>query len=130
MRLLLADDHDFYRRSLRRLCQQKGGCQVVGEAADGQQAVALALQLQPDLILMDFSMPLLDGIEATRQILAARPVTLILILSMYHEERLRSEARAAGARGYLLKDIDWPELLAAMRRVAAGQSLFDGDDLP
>ncbi len=125
IRLLLADDHRLFRQGLRHLCEAAGDLRVVGEAEDGEQAVRLARQLRPDVALMDIQMPRLDGVEATRQIVASCPATRVIVLTMYREERYVFDAIRAGAQGYLLKDADEQELLAAIRAVARGEALVD-----
>ncbi len=125
IRLLLADDHRLFRQGLRHLCEAAGDLRVVGEAEDGEQAVRLARQLRPDVALMDIQMPRLDGVEATRQIVESCPETRVIVLTMYREERYVFDAIRAGAQGYLLKDADEQELLAAIRAVARGEALVD-----
>ncbi len=125
IRLLLADDHRLFRQGLRHLCEAAGDLRVVGEAEDGEQAVRLARQLRPDVVLMDIQMPRLDGVEATRQIVTSCPETRVIVLTMYRQERYVFDAIRAGAQGYLLKDADEQELLAAIRAVARGEALVD-----
>jgi DNA-binding NarL/FixJ family response regulator len=122
IRVLLADDHTVVRAGLRALVEKDGGIEVVAEADDGRQAVALALKMAPHVVLMDVSMPKLNGIEATRQITTARPDIKVLCLSMHVEEHFVGAALEAGARGYLLKDCHPDELVRAIRVVAGNQT--------
>jgi DNA-binding NarL/FixJ family response regulator len=103
LRILLADDHDLVRRGLRSLLQAQPGWTICAEAANGREAVERALALRPHVVVMDLTMPELNGLEATRQIRQSLPDTEILILSVHHSEPLVQEVLAAGARGYLLK---------------------------
>ena len=115
-RVLLVDDHRLVRSTLRKLLEQGGEFQVVGEARDGAEAVELALQLQPDVILMDVSMPNVDGIEATRRLTIAAPHMAVVGLSMHEEKDIVDSMRAAGAREYVSKDTDLPRLCNTIRR--------------
>ena len=124
IRVLIADDHRLFRQGLRYVCQV-GGIEVVGEAEDGWEAVRLARQLQPDVILMDIRMPGLDGVEATRRITGSHPGIRIIILTMYRQDQYVFEAIKAGAHGYLLKDIDEKELIEAIRAVHRGDALIN-----
>ena len=103
IQVLLADDHRIVRQGLRHVCELAGGLRVVGEAEDGRQAVKLAQQLRPDVILMDINMPVLDGVQATHLIVDANPSARVIVLTMYRQDRYVFEAIKAGARGYLLK---------------------------
>jgi DNA-binding NarL/FixJ family response regulator len=125
IRVLLADDHKLFRQGLRQICEIKGGFEVVGEAESGQEAVDLASQLKPDVILMDINMPVLDGVQATSYIAETDPAVRIIILTMYRRDDYVFDAIRAGARGYLLKDTDWEELIDAVRRVHRGEALID-----
>jgi DNA-binding NarL/FixJ family response regulator len=120
IRVLIADDQRLVRAGLRMLCESTAGLEVVGEAADGEQAVRLAAELMPDVILMDLRMPGLDGIEATRLIMSARPESRVLALTTFDDDEHLYPALAAGAAGFLVKDSDPAELVAAIRRAAAG----------
>jgi DNA-binding NarL/FixJ family response regulator len=125
LRLLLADDHRLFRQGLRQMCELKGGFTVVGEAENGRQAVELAVQTKPDVVLMDIQMPEMDGVEATRLITAQVPEARVVILTMYRQDNYVFEAIKAGARGYLLKDTDWQDLLEAIRAVQRGEALIN-----
>jgi DNA-binding NarL/FixJ family response regulator len=118
-RVLLVDDHALLRDSLRGALEDVG-YEVVGEAGDGAQAVDLALQLRPDVVLMDVTMPVLDGIEATRRITTAAKATRVLVLTMHADPGIVGRARAAGAAGFLVKDTPLEGVVAAVARVACG----------
>lgn len=120
MRLLIADDHALLRRSLRALLEARG-YDVVGEAKDGDEAVARALDLVPDLVLMDLGLPGRDGIAATRAILAERPEVKVVVVTGFLDEENLVQALEAGAQGYLLKNEDPERLFAAIDAVAAGE---------
>jgi DNA-binding NarL/FixJ family response regulator len=120
IRVLIVDDQRLVRAGLRMLCESTAGLEVVGEAADGEQAVRLAAELMPDVILMDLRMPGLDGIEATRLIMSARPESRVLALTTFDDDEHLYPALAAGAAGFLVKDSDPADLLAAIRRAAGG----------
>lgn len=122
IRLLIADDHTIVREGLRRLLAEEEGVQVIGEALDGRDAVTKALDLLPDIVLMDLSMPGLHGLEATRQITKRLPKTRVLILSMHKNEAYVLQALQAGASGYILKDSASEEVVGAIRSVSRGDS--------
>ena len=124
MTILLADDHNVLRKGLRRILEEQPDLEVVAEASDGRQAVTLAHSLKPDVVVMDIAMPLMNGIEATRQILRRHPDLNVLILSMYSDENYVVQVLQAGARGYLLKDTAEEDLITAVRTVAKGQTFF------
>jgi DNA-binding NarL/FixJ family response regulator len=124
LRLLIAEDHPLFRKGLRALLATVPDFALVGEAETGREAVALALALQPDVVLMDLQMPDGSGIEATREILAAAPATGILVVTLFEDDDSVFAALRAGARGYVLKDADEEELIGAIRAVAAGQAIF------
>ena len=124
IRVLLADDHPVFRYGMRALLSAEPDTELVGEATNGQEAVARALELRPDVILMDFDMPEMDGIEATRKILEARPNTSILMVTMSEEDESVVAAVRAGARGYVLKDAEGEETLRAIRAAAGGEAIF------
>ena len=119
--VLLVDDHALVRRGFRRMLEDEPDISVVREASDGEEAIRLARELEPQVILMDSALPHVSGLDATRQILAARPASLILMLSMHSEDTLVRQALDAGARGYILKNAVDLELPAAVRRVVAGE---------
>ncbi len=121
IRILLADDHRILREGLRSLLAQQPDVTVVGEASDGDTAIALARQLRPDLIIMDVVMPGTDGIAATRQIRAECPETKVIALSMHSDRRFVSEMVRAGALGYLVKDSAFEELHQAVRTVMSNR---------
>jgi len=124
VRILLADDHTVMRNGLRLLLERQPNLQVVGEAADGRQAVVLSESANPDVVIMDIGMPNLNGIEAARQIVSHNPRTAIAILSMHSDESYVIRALKAGARAYLLKDSAEADLLAAVRALSEGKSFF------
>ena len=117
-RILLADDHKIIRDGLRALIEKHPDMEVIGDAENGRHAVDAARELQPDMIVMDVSMPDLNGIEATRQILWSHPHIKIIALSMYSDRRFVTEILKAGASGYLLKDCAFDELIRALQTVA------------
>jgi two-component system, NarL family, response regulator NreC len=124
IRVLLADDHTLIRAGLRMVVAAHPDLTVVGEAGDGREAVAMAQNLKPDVIVMDIGMPGLNGIEAARQIRAALPETYVVMLSMHSDEGYILRALRAGAKAYLLKDSAEPDLARAIRAAAAGKSFF------
>jgi DNA-binding NarL/FixJ family response regulator len=123
--VLLVDDHSLVRRGFRRILEDESDIAVIAEAADGAEAIRLAAELQPKVVVMDCAMPRMNGLEATRQILSRQPQTLVLMLSMHPEETLVRQALDAGARGYVLKNAVDLELGAAIRRVVAGETVLD-----
>jgi DNA-binding NarL/FixJ family response regulator len=125
IRVLLADDHSLVRKGFRRLLEDEQGIEVVGEASTGVEAVELARALRPDVIVMDMSMPGLNGSQATIEILKFLPSAGIVILSMYEEANYVRNAINAGARGYLLKNASDVNLAAAVRKVARGWKVID-----
>jgi DNA-binding NarL/FixJ family response regulator len=122
--VLIADDQALVRVGLRKILDNEPDINVVGEAGDGQDAVVAARQLQPDLILMDIRMPVLDGIEATRRIVGDRPAARVLILTTFGLDTYVYEALRAGASGFMLKDAPPEEITAAVRIVASGEALL------
>lgn len=124
LRLLLVDDHPLVREGLRALLTALPDMTIVGEASDGEEAVTMALERQPDIILMDLHMPNLNGIEATRRIIGASPHIGILVLTMLGDDDSVFGAMRAGARGYLLKGAGKAEVLRAITVVAHGEAIF------
>jgi two-component system, NarL family, response regulator NreC len=124
IRILLADDHTVVRKGLRLLLESQPGFQVVAEAGDGRQAVALAEQATPDVVVMDVAMPILNGIEAARQIVSKQPHPEVVFLSMHSDESYVLRALKAGARGYLLKDSAEYDLMNAVKAVTEGKAYF------
>ena len=122
IRILLADDHDVVRRGLTALLDGVDGFTVVGAAADGEEAVALAGEHAPDVILMDLSMPRVDGIEATRRLVADHPEARVVVLTSFSDRERILDALDAGAIGYLLKDAEPDELLRGIEAAARGES--------
>ena len=124
IRICLVDDQRLMREGLRTLLELEVGLVVVGEAEDGQEAVQLFEQLEPDVTLMDIRMPVVDGVEATRRILARHPEAKIVILTTFDDDNLVFDGLRAGALGYLLKDVSGHELAEAVREVAMGGALI------
>jgi len=123
--VLLVDDHILVRRGFRRLLEDAPDIEVVGEASDGEEAIRLARELKPQLIVMDCALPGTGGLAATRQILEKAPETAILMLSMHAEDTLVRQALNAGAKGYILKSAVDMELVTAIHRVMAGEIVLD-----
>jgi DNA-binding NarL/FixJ family response regulator len=124
IRILLADDHEVVRDGVRALLEKQADMAVVGEAADGRQAAQLADDLDPDVIVMDVGMPNLNGIDATRRILAAHPQIGVVMLSMHQDESYVLRSLKAGAKGYLLKESLRSDILEAIRAVSQGRSFL------
>jgi DNA-binding NarL/FixJ family response regulator len=122
--VLIADDHPLVRQGLRAVLSSADGLQVLGEASDGTEVVRLAAELGPDVVVMDLQMPGLHGIQATREILARRPGTAVLVLTMFEDDDTVFAAVAAGASGYLLKGADGDDIVTAIRSAAAGHAVF------
>jgi DNA-binding NarL/FixJ family response regulator len=122
--VLIADDHAIVREGFRRILELEGDFQVVGEAQDGRQAVELAASLQPSVVLMDIAMPLLNGLEATRQILRASPSRRVLILSAHSDDAYVENATESGAAGFLLKQTSASDVCRAIREVDQGRTFF------
>ncbi|MCX6180813.1 MAG: response regulator transcription factor [Bacteroidetes bacterium] len=124
IRVVLADDHLLVMEGFRDLLSKAPNIEIVGEAADGEQAVFLSINRKPDILLMDINMPVLDGINATERITKSNKAIKIVMLSMHHEERYIIMADQAGAAGYLLKNIDKEELLHAIEMIQAGNKYY------
>jgi DNA-binding NarL/FixJ family response regulator len=124
IRVLIADDHPLFRDGMRGLLGSLPDMEVVGEASSGEQAIELARELQPDVILMDIKMPGINGIEATREILHTSPRIGVLVVTMFEDDDSVFAAMRAGARGYLLKDSSGQEVGHAVRAVASGEAIF------
>jgi DNA-binding NarL/FixJ family response regulator len=125
LKVLLVDDHALVRRGFRRMLEDEPTFEVVGEASDGLEAVEAAERLAPDVIVMDCALPQINGIEASRRVLAKRPETAILMLSMHSEDTLIRQALEAGAKGYVLKNAMDLDLVSAIKKVAEGQTVLD-----
>ena len=123
--VLLVDDHSLVRRGFRRMLEDEPDISVVGEAADGEEAVKLARSLKPRVIVMDCALPGINGLQATRKILETAPETQVLMLSMHTEETWVRQALDAGARGYVLKNAMDLELGSAIRRIVNGETVLD-----
>jgi DNA-binding NarL/FixJ family response regulator len=123
--VLVVDDHAMVRSGLVVLIDGTPDLKVVGEAADGEQALELAIELQPDVVLMDLSMPVMDGVEATRALLTERPDSVVVVLTSFSDSARVTEALKAGAVGYMLKDCDPRDLLAAIRSASEGHAPLD-----
>ena len=122
IRVLLADDHTIVRQGLAKLLEDEPGIEVAGEAEDGRDAVRKTETMQPDVVIMDIAMPLLNGVEATKQIKKSSPETKIVILSMHSNDRFISELLGAGASGYLLKDSSGSEIVQAIHAAMKGHT--------
>jgi DNA-binding NarL/FixJ family response regulator len=123
-RVMVADDHPVFRRGMRAILGAEPDIELLGEATDGEEAIALALKLRPDVILMDLNMPNVTGIEATRHILEENPETAVLMLTMFEDDKSIFAAMRAGAHGYVLKGADGAETLRAIRAAASGEAIF------
>ena len=124
IRVLLAEDHVITRQGMRRLLEDEGDFAVIGEAGDGEEAVQMATEMQPDVIIMDIAMPKLNGIEATRQIKLLRPTIAVLALSAYDDDEYVFGLLEAGAAGYLLKTASGDELIRAIRAIYRGEPVL------
>lgn len=124
IRVILADDHTILRDGIRALLADETDIQLIGEAEDGRAAVRMACELRPDIVIMDIAMPLLNGLEATRQIKRHLPETEVLILSMHDNEEYIRQVLAAGAMGYILKDAAARELIEAIKTVRRGEAVL------
>ena len=130
LRVLLADDHHLFREGLRQLLESTGEIDVVAEAANGEEAIHLARELNPRVILMDINMPMVDGIRATEAITRSCPNTNVIVLTMFWEDDYAIQAVRAGAKGYLLKNARSEEVLQAVRLAASGGSAIDASLAP
>jgi DNA-binding NarL/FixJ family response regulator len=124
IRVIIADDHPLFRDGLRAMFESEPDIELVGEAATGLEAVALAGRLKPDVALMDIKMPDLDGIEATRRVMAESPKTRVLVVTMFEDDDSVLTAMRAGARGYVLKGMRSADAIRAIRAVAEGEAIF------
>jgi len=124
IRVLIADDHALFREGVRAILKSVHDIEIVGEAGNGQEALTLASELTPDVILMDIQMPDLNGVEATQRILKTQPGVGIIIVTMLEDDDSLFSAMHAGARGYVLKGADKAEMLKSIRAVAGGEALF------
>ena len=122
--VVLVDDHPLVRQGMRAVIDPLPHIEVVGEASDGDEAVKVCVERQPDVVLMDLQMPAVNGIEATRRVRARCPNTSVLVLTMYDDDAMVFEAVASGASGYLLKGSDGADIIAAIQAAAAGQAVF------
>jgi DNA-binding NarL/FixJ family response regulator len=124
IRVLIADDHPLYREGMRNRLDRAADVEVVGEASNGNEAVEMAREFKPDVVLMDIKMPGMSGIEATRETLRASPQTGVLVLTMFEDDASVFAAMRAGAKGYLLKDSGGQGVLHAIRAMASGEAVF------
>jgi DNA-binding NarL/FixJ family response regulator len=124
IRVLIADDHQLFRDGLKALLLSAPDTEVLGEAATGKEAIQLAAESQPDVILMDLQMPDMDGIEATRHIVRTNPRINVLMVTMFEDDSSVFAAMRAGARGYVLKGAKHDEMLRAIRAVSSGEAIF------
>lgn len=123
-RILIADDHEVVRRGIRSLLESHAGWEICGEAKDGREAVDLSRELKPDLVLLDIGMPNLNGLDAARQIIASRPVTRVLVLTIHDSDQVVRDVLAAGARGFLLKSDAGRDLLTAVEAMQRHRTFF------
>ena len=124
LRIIVADDHPLFRGGLRAVLDSTEGLEVVAEAVNGTEAAALTSELQPDVVVMDLQMPGLNGIEATREIVAESPHVAVLVLTMFEDEDSVFSAMRAGARGYVLKGSSQEEIVRAIQAVGSGEAIF------
>lgn len=123
-RVVIADDHPVFRRGLKALLDGEDGLEVVGEAADGLAAVAVTLEAEPDVVVMDLHMPTMGGVDAAKRILDVLPGVGVLVLTMHEDDELVFAAMKAGARGYLVKTTDDDEIVRAVQAIGAGEAIF------
>ncbi|MEN6549664.1 MAG: response regulator transcription factor [Armatimonadia bacterium] len=124
IRIVVADDHQIIRQGLRMLFDSEADMELVGEAENGEQAVQLAAELSPDIVVMDIGMPVMDGFAATRQLQAEQPDIKVVALSMHDDRAFLEGMKAAGAEGYVLKDAAFEDLTAAIRKILDGGTFF------
>src|SRR3984885_6578995 len=124
LKLLVADDHEIVRKGFRAILEAQQDCEVVGEAGDGRRAVEMTKELRPDIVVLDISMPLLNGLEAARQIMKSRPQTKVLILTMHESDALIREVLDTGARGYILKTDAGRDLVSAVDALRRNKTFF------
>ena len=124
LRVIVVDDHDLFRSGLRRLLEEEEGIEIVGDAGRGDEAVRLATELRPDVVVMDVNMPGMSGVEATRRLLERSPRSSVLMLTVANEDSLVLDAIDAGASGYLLKDASLADIVRGIRAAAAGHALI------
>ena len=127
IRVILADDHEIVRNGIKLLLERQGNIQVIAEVSDGAQAIEKVAALQPDILIVDIRMPILNGIETTRRLTQAKTTTKILVLSMHDDEAYILQSIDCGAFGYLLKDTNQLEFIKAIETVAKGEKYFSGD---
>jgi DNA-binding NarL/FixJ family response regulator len=127
VRILIADDHEVVRSGLKAILQEQQGWTIVGEAVDGKQAIAKALECKPDVAIVDYVLPLLNGIEVTRQIRARLPQTEVLVFTMHESDALVGEVLQAGARAYVLKTEGNEQIIGAVKALAAHRSFLTGE---
>ena len=125
IRILIVDDHELFRDGVRALLGSLTGVEVIGEAASGEAAVSAARELAPDIVLMDVQMPGMNGVEATRRVLAERPETGVIVVTMYEDDDVVFAAMRAGAKGYILKGAGQEQLMRAVDAVAHGEALYN-----
>ena len=130
LRILIADDHDVVREGVRTLLSQQNGWEICGEAAGGREAVEKALRLKPDVVVLDFSLPEMNGLDVTRRIRTALPQTEVLILTMHESEALAAELLAAGARAFVVKTQTRRQIIPALEALARHQPFFTPPSRP
>lgn len=122
LRIVIADDHPVFRRGLRDIICAESGFKIVGEAGDGEEALEMVKALQPAIAILDVAMPKLDGLALSRMLAAAEPATQVILVTMFREQRLFSQALEAGVKGYVLKDSAATDIISCIKAVAAGQN--------